>query len=97
MNRHLERAQKRTYKFKPYFRESNTTEIPDYWMINGEKIIVPTGGMEVSEFESQNEDFINYLNRLHDMEIEIVKMVNPKYHKPIEKYLGMNKSTENDF
>jgi hypothetical protein len=60
--------------------------------------------MEVSEFESQNEDFINYLNRLHDMEIEIVKMVNPKYHRPIEKYLGMNKkqkymdkSTENDF
>jgi hypothetical protein len=94
----------RTYKFKPYFRESNTTEIPDYWMINGEKIIVPTGGMEVSEFESQNEDFINYLNRLHDMEIEIVKMINPKYHRPIEKYLGMNKkqkymdkSTEDDF
>jgi hypothetical protein len=65
-------------KFRPIFKPDNTTDIPDGWVINKEKITgqeriwVPLDGSELEAFKEANQDWLDSLSYTHGKEPELV-------------------------
>jgi hypothetical protein len=65
-------------KFKPIFKSDNTTDIPDGWVINKEKIAgeervwVPLDGQELEAFKEANQDWLDSLTNTLGKEPELV-------------------------
>jgi len=79
--------------YRPFFKQDNNTEIPDYWICNPTKeqgkdiLIVPLDCQELSEFESANADWLKSLEQTHSLKPQLVACTRGKYKRPIEKYL----------
>jgi len=80
-------------KYRPFFKQDNNTQIPDYWICNPTKeqgkdiLIVPLDCQELSEFESANADWLKSLEETHSLKPQLASCTRGKYHRPIEKYL----------
>jgi hypothetical protein len=65
-------------KFRPIFKPGNTTNVPDGWAINKEKVAgqeriwIPLDGQELEAFKEENQDWLDNLSQLHGKEPELV-------------------------
>jgi hypothetical protein len=65
-------------KFRPIFKPDNTTDIPDGWAINKEKVAgqeriwIPLDGQELEAFKQANQDWLDNLSYVHGKEPELV-------------------------
>jgi len=80
-------------KYKPFFKEDNDTDIPDYWIANptlqegAEILVVPLDCQELEEFKNANQEFLEKIKELHNLEPQLAACKRGKYHRPIEKYV----------
>lgn len=80
-------------KYKPYFKEDNTTEIPDYWIANPRKIegeeilVVPLDCEELEAFKNANKEWLEKIQETHNLEPQLAACSRGKYHRPIEKWV----------
>jgi len=80
-------------KYKPFFKEDNDTDIPDYWIANptlqegGEILVVPLDCQELEAFKNANKEFLEKIKELHNLEPQLAACKRGKYHRPIEKYV----------
>jgi hypothetical protein len=80
-------------KYKPYFKEGNNTEIPDYWIANpnkvigGEVLVVPLGCDELESFKNQNKEWLEKIQETHNLEPQLAACSRGKYHRPVEKWM----------
>jgi hypothetical protein len=80
-------------KYKPFFREDNTTEIPDYWIANPRKIegeeilVVPLDCEELEAFKDANKEWLEKLQETHNLEPQLATCSRGKYHRPVEKWV----------
>jgi hypothetical protein len=87
-----ETGEKKIKKFSPRFRESNPTEVPDYWIVNvnqieGEDVLaVPLGCDKLEDFVQSNKQWLEELKVLHKLEPQLIACTRGKYHRPVEKY-----------
>ena len=81
-------------KYKPFFKEDNTTDIPDYWIANpkleegGEILVVPLDCQELEEFKNANKEWLEGLKETHNLEPQLAACKRGKYHRPIEKFVA---------
>lgn len=81
-------------KWRPFFKEGNDTEIPDYWICNPTQeegkdiLIVPLDCNELEQFESQNAEWLRTLEDTHSLKPQLASCTRGKYHRPVEKYLA---------
>ena len=65
-------------KFRPIFKSDNSTNIPDGWAINAEKvpgaerIWIPLDGQELEAFKEANREWLDNLSYVHGKEPELV-------------------------
>jgi hypothetical protein len=80
-------------KYKPFFKEDNDTDIPDYWIANptlqpgAEILVVPLDCQELEDFKNANQDWLNSIQALHNLEPQLAACKRGKYHRPVEKYV----------
>lgn len=80
-------------KYKPFFKEDNETDIPDYWIANpklevGEEIlVVPLDCSELEEFKASNQEWLESIGALHNLEPQLASCKRGKYHRPVEKWV----------
>ena len=64
-------------KYKPFFKEDNTTDIPDYWIANpkleegGEILVVPLDCQELEEFKNANKEWLEGIKETHNLEPQL--------------------------
>jgi hypothetical protein len=81
-------------KYKPFFKEDNTTDIPDYWIANpkleegGEILVVPLDCQELEEFKNANKEWLEGIKETHNLEPQLAACKRGKYHRPIEKFVA---------
>jgi hypothetical protein len=65
-------------KFRPIFKSDNSTNIPDGWAINTEKVAgaeriwIPLDGQELEAFKEANQEWLDNLSYTHGKEPELV-------------------------
>jgi hypothetical protein len=80
-------------KYKPFFKEDNDTDIPDYWVANptlqpgAEILVVPLDCQELEDFKNANQAWLDSIQALHNLEPQLAACKRGKYHRPIEKYV----------
>jgi hypothetical protein len=80
-------------KYKPFFKEDNDTDIPDYWVANpslqpgAEILVVPLDCQELEDFKNANKEWLDSIQALHNLEPQLAACKRGKYHRPIEKYV----------
>ncbi len=78
-------------KYKPFFKEDNDTDIPDYWVANpslqpgAEILVVPLDCQELEDFKNANKEWLDSIQALHNLEPQLAACKRGKYHRPIEK------------
>jgi hypothetical protein len=81
-------------KYKPFFKEGNDSEIPDYWVANpkleegAEILVVPLDCQELEEFKNTNQEWLNSIQALHNLEPQLAACKRGKYHRPVEKWVA---------
>ena len=64
-------------KFKPFWKEGNETDIPDYWVVNLDqipgqgKIVVRTDCVDTAQFMVENEEWLNSITEEHGLTPEL--------------------------
>lgn len=80
-------------KYKPFFKEDNDTDIPDYWIANpkleagAEILVVPLDCSELEEFKTANQEWLESIGALHNLEPQLASCKRGKYHRPVEKWV----------
>lgn len=80
-------------KYKPFFKEDNDTDIPDYWVANpnlevgAEILVVPLDCSELEEFKAANQEWLESIGALHNLEPQLASCKRGKYHRPVEKWV----------
>jgi hypothetical protein len=80
-------------KYKPFFKEDNDSEIPDYWIANpkleegAEVLVVPLDCQELEEFKNANQQWLDSIGALHNLEPQLASCKRGKYHRPVEKWV----------
>jgi hypothetical protein len=79
-------------KYRPFFKEGNNTDIPDYWIINPNKepgaeiLVVPLDCEELEQFKAANEEWLKQLEETHKLEPQLAACKRGKFHRPVEKW-----------
>jgi hypothetical protein len=79
--------------YKPFFREDNNTEFPDYWVVNPRKIegeeilVVPLGCDELESFKESNKEWLEKIQETHSLEPQLAACTRGKFKRPIEKWV----------
>lgn len=72
-------------KAKPYWKEDNNTDTPNYWLINPTqeegktRLIVPLDCDELMSFLEENSDWLDSIGVIHELQPELVKCKRGKY------------------
>ncbi len=80
-------------KYKPFFKEDNDTDIPDYWIANpkleegAEVLVVPLDCQELEEFKNKNKEWLETIQTTHNLEPQLAACTRGKYFRPIEKWV----------
>lgn len=80
-------------KYKPFFKEDNNTDIPDYWIANPRKIegeeilVVPLDCEELESFKNLNKEWLEKIQETHNLEPQLAACKRGKYHRPVEKWV----------
>jgi hypothetical protein len=80
-------------KYKPFFKEDNETDIPDYWIANPRKIegedmlVVPLDCEELEAFKNANKEWLEKIQETHNLEPQLAACKRGKYHRPVEKWV----------
>lgn len=74
-------------KAKPFWKEGNDTEIPDYWVINPnqvkgqDRLIIPLDCTELQDFINENSEWLDNIAKTHGLDPEMLpKCKKTKYH-----------------
>jgi hypothetical protein len=73
-------------KSRGFWRDDNTTEIPDYWILNPtqqegqEKLIVPLDCTELERFIEENSEWLNSIGASHSLDPTLAACRRTKYH-----------------
>jgi len=80
-------------KYKPFWKEGNETEIPDYWIANpkleegAEILVVPLDCQELEDFKNANKEWLDSIQTEHNLEPQLAACKRGKYHRPVEKWV----------
>lgn len=69
----------------PYWKESNETERPDYWILNKDKeegkdiLVVPLDCQELTEFINENKDWLDQVQAYHQLKPTLLSCKRTKF------------------